>query len=325
MPNFAIAMLLLALATQYAVAALAFPLLSRRSRVQVSALALAVALLLSCPLLIPPAHIQLRALAVFLAADASFRMADFARCVRGRHAVSVSWGTYYRFLNPFPSLVVLFNWRARRCASGVSSSKEWLRFAMGCGLFAAMLMVTLSCRSIPLLRENFWLDHVIKMALFTVAIESLSQALLGLERLAGFDTLPIVNFAFLARTPAEFWYRYNQRVRAWLTANVFLPSGGLRHPVRGICATFAFSAAFHEVAFDIATSRVDGSQAAFFLLQAPAVIASRALERFAARWGTVGEITIRALTLTWLVVTSVLFFRGVERVFPFVYAGDPYP
>jgi hypothetical protein len=322
-PNFELA--LLALAAQYAVAALVFPLLSKRSRFQVPALAGAVAILFTCPLLIPPDHVPLRALAVFLAADASFRMADFARCVRGRRATTVGWRTYYRFLNPFPSLLVLFNWRARRRASGVSSWKEWLRFAVGCGLFVGMVLVTLSCRSISLLRENFWLDHMLKMALFTVAIESLSQAMLGLERLAGFDTLPIVNFAFLSRTPAEFWYRYNQRVRAWLAANVFLPTGGLRHPVRGICATFAFSAAFHEIAFDLATSRVDGSQAAFFLLQAPAVIASRAIERFAAPWGIVGEIAIRALTLTWLVATSVLFFRGVERVFPFVYAGEPYP
>lgn len=49
------------------------------------------------------------------------------------------------------------------------------------------------------------------------------------------------------------------------------------------------------------------------------------MERFAARWGIAGEIVIRAITLTWLVITSVLFFRGVERVFPFVYAGEPYP
>jgi hypothetical protein len=320
----AFAMLLLALSAQYTVAAFAFRLLHQRSRIQVPALACFLVILLGCPLLIPSGHIPLRALAVFLAADSGFRMADFARCVRSRNAASVSWGTYYRFLNPFPSLLVLFNWRSRRRASGVSCSKEWWRFATGCVLFMAMLAVTLQCRGIPALRENFWLDHAIKMVLFTVAIESLSQCLLGLERLAGFATAPIVNFAFLARTPAEFWYRYNQRVRAWLTANVFLPAGGLRHPVRGILATFAFSAAFHEVAFDIATSRIDGGQAAFFLLQAPAVIASRGMERFAARWGVAGEIAIRAITLTWLVVTSVLFFRGVERVFPFVYAGDPY-
>ncbi len=321
----AFAMLSLALTAQYTAAALAFPLLNKRRRVQVSALAASVAMLICCPLLIPPAHIQLRALAVFLATDASLRMADFARCVRARHAAAVSWGTYYRFLNPFPTLLALFNWRSRRRTSDVSSSREWLRFAIGCGLFIAMLTVTLACRSIPLLRENFWLDHLLKMALFTVAIESLSQCLLGLERLAGFDTLPIIDFAFLSRTPAEFWYRYNQRVRAWLTANVFVPAGGLHHPVRGILATFAFSAALHEVAFDIATSRVDGGQAAFFLLQAPAVMASRALESFATLWGIAGEIAIRATTLVWLATTSVLFFRGVERVFPFVYAGEPYP
>lgn len=147
--------------------------------------------------------------------------------------------------------------------------------------------------------------------------------MLGLERLFGFDTAPIIDRAYLSRSPAEFWHRYNQRVRWWLTLNVFRPSGGLRAPARGIWATFVVSALLHEVAFGIATSCFDGYQALFFLLQAPAVIASRPLERLEKR-GIAGALVARLITLLWLAATSMLFFRGVDRVFPFVYAGGPW-
>ena len=65
---------------------------------------------------------------------------------------------------------------------------------------------------------------------------------------------------------------------------------------------------------------ITGYQAAFFLLQIPAVLISRRLEMFAADYGWFGDLTARLLTAAWFVVTSVLFFDGVARIFPFIYA-----
>jgi hypothetical protein len=121
----------------------------------------------------------------------------------------------------------------------------------------------------------------------------------------------------------EFWCRYNTRVHSWLYENIFLPSGGRRAPTRGILLTYFASAVLHELAFAMATSRLDGYQFTFFMLQAPAVLASRPLRRFAASHGIGGAILAHAFTVVWMGVTSIFFFHGVNRVFPFVYAAKP--
>jgi D-alanyl-lipoteichoic acid acyltransferase DltB (MBOAT superfamily) len=175
-----------------------------------------------------------------------------------------------------------------------------------------------------LLRSSFALDHVTKLVIFVVLIESLSRLLVGLERLAGFDTTPIVQNMFLARTVAEFWRRYNRRVHDWFEVNVFRPGGGRRAPVRAVVLVFLVSALFHEVMFDVALSRIDGYQFAFFALQIPAVLASGWLERLARRGGLVGKVVAHGVAILWMVSTSVFFFRGVHRIFPVVYVSEPW-
>ena len=73
---------------------------------------------------------------------------------------------------------------------------------------------------------------------FVLAIESLARALCGLERLAGFDTTPIIRNAYLSRTVSEFWRRYNSRIHDWLYRNVFQATGGRRAPVRSVLLVF---------------------------------------------------------------------------------------
>jgi hypothetical protein len=75
--------------------------------------------------------------------------------------------------------------------------------------------------------------------------------------------------------------------------------------------------------FDIATSRVDGYQAAFFLLQIPAVLASRPLERLARRGSPAGIVLAHLCTIVWLGASSIFFFYGIERIFPFYYTAEP--
>jgi len=173
------------------------------------------------------------------------------------------------------------------------------------------------------IRSSFLFDHTLKFVLFTVAIESLSRMLHGVEKAAGFETPPLIDSAFRSRTVGEFWYRYNTRVHSWFDRNVFLPAGGRRSPVRAIFLTFFVSAILHEVGFAIATSRLDGYQFAFFLLQAPAVVIGRAIQQeFKAN--TTGRVALQITTILWMWATSMLFFHGVDRVFPFFYAAEPW-
>ena len=170
------------------------------------------------------------------------------------------------------------------------------------------------------------LDHVIRVLIFVPVIESISRVLYGFERLAGFDTTPIIRNAYLSRTVAEFWQRYNYRLHDWLYRNILQATGGRRAPARSVLLVFVFSGVFHEAAFALATSRFTGYQFAFFAIQGPAALASRHLERLARRGGIAGPITAHAVTILFLSVTSVFFFHGLSEVFPSVLVnGSPLP
>ena len=151
-----------------------------------------------------------------------------------------------------------------------------------------------------LVRSSFVLNHAVMLLTFVLAIESLSRALCGLERLAGFDTTPIIRNAYLSRTVSEFWRRYNYRMHDWLYRNVFQATGGRRAPVRSMLLVFLISGLFHEVAFALATSRLTGYQFAFFTIQGPAALASVRLERLARRGGIAGKITAHGATILFI-------------------------
>src|SRR5438270_4464924 len=99
--------LLLAIASAYG-CAMTVPLVKFRPKGRVASAAAwcAVALVLGCPLLIPSHAIKLRAVAAFLSTDLMFRMVEYFRRLRQtRHEPTV--GEYYRFLIPFPVLLVV--------------------------------------------------------------------------------------------------------------------------------------------------------------------------------------------------------------------------
>ena len=195
-----------------------------------------------------------------------------------------------------------------------------LRIVIGTAGVVAAILLTRAYASIPLLRANFVLDHVAMLVAFVLAIESISCVLFGLEHLAGFDTRPIIRNAFRSRTVAEFWQRYNGRVHDWFLRNIFRQIGGRRRPIRAVWLVFLISGLFHELMFGIATSVFDATQLAFFLIQAPAAMTSGWFERLANRGGVAGKFAAHGFTILFLAATSVLFFHGVRRVFPFIYA-----
>lgn len=316
--------LLLALAVAYGCALVA-PLLRLASRRKPAVLAAwcLVPLVLACPLLIPSANVGLRAASAVISGDIVFKMADtFRRWDRlDRRTVL---GNYYSLLIPFPAFAVLDPDHRRRLRHPENPWPHVLRVAVGtAGVLGAVLALRALSNTVPI-RSSFALDHATMLLAFVVGIESLSRALYGLEHLAGFDTTPIIRNIYLSRTVAEFWQRYNHRIHDWLDRNVFRPTSGRHAPARSVVLVFLVSGVFHELMFGIATSRFTGYQLAFFTLQAPAVLASGRLERLARRGGLAGKTVAHGTAILFLAVTSVLFFDGVARVFPFIYAsGSP--
>jgi hypothetical protein len=247
-----------------------------------------------------------------------------------RHWDSVERGIvlrgYYRFLVPFPVLSTVYPDHKRRLPRPADPWPQVLRVVGGTlGAITAVLALKILSGT-ALVRSSFALNHAMMLLAFVLAIESISRVLYGLERLAGFDTAPIIRNACLSRTVSEFWRRYNYRVHDWLYRNVFQPSGGRRVPVRSFLLVFLVSGLFHELMFALATSRLTGYQFAFFTIQGPAALASGRLERLARRGGIVGKIIAHGSTVLFMAVTSVLFFDSVGKVFPFIYASrSPLP
>ena len=314
--------LFLAVLIAYGCAVVA-PLLRYRLRGRVGAFVgwCFVPIILACPLLIPSANVGLRAASAFASGDITFKMVDYFRHW-GHVDRSIVLREYYRFLIPFPVLSAVYPDHKRRLLRPESPWPQVLRLFGGIvGVTMALLAVrTLS--GIALVRSSFALNHAVMLPTFVLAIESLSRALCGLERLAGFDTTPIIRNAYLSRTVSEFWRRYNDRIHDWLYRNVFQATGGRRAPVRSLLLVFLVSGLFHEVMFALATSRLTGYQLAFFTIQGPAALASGRLERLARRGGIAGKITAHGATILFVAVTSVLFFDGVSKIFPFIYASQ---
>jgi hypothetical protein len=219
--------------------------------------------------------------------------------------------------------LVVFEEKDRRLRPDQRTVTDIVRMLLGFAGVALGFVLVFAADKATALQESFLLDHVVKLFILVITVESLAQAVCSLERLAGYDTTPLVDRAFLARTPAEFWRRWNNRINVWLYWNAFVPAGGRRAPARGVWATCLFSALLHEVAFTIATSRFTGYQFIFFAIQAPAIVLSRTLERLTIPWGTTGAVISHAITVLWMACTSVFFLHGVDLIFPFYYTSEP--
>jgi hypothetical protein len=269
--------------------------------------------------------VELRAASAVISGDIAFKIVDYFRRWDRLDRRTIL-RNYYGLLIPFPAFAVVHPDHRRRLLRREVPWPHVLRLVAGVAGVVAAVLTLKTLSSSVLIRSNFALNHAVMLLTFVVAIESLSRALCGLEHLAGFDTTPIVRNAYVSRTVYEFWRRYNHRIHDWLYRNVFRTTGGRRAPVRSVVLVFLASGVFHELMFGIATSRFTGYQLAFFALQAPAALASGRLERFARRGGVAGKLVAHGSTILFLAVTSVLFFDGVRKVFPFIYAsGSPLP
>ena len=313
---------LLCVAAAYAISIAIYPALRRGGSLAIVAVALASTAIIAGLFIIPPQFRVHRAISALVCADLIFRLIDFTRQNFSGELRSVRWSDYCRFLIPFPILLVVFGQKNRRFRPDQRTAAELVRILLGTIGVALGFVLVFAAEGSYALQSSFALDHVSKLFIFVLTLESLAQALCGIERLAGFATTPIVDRAFLSRTPAEFWRRWNNRVQPLLYWNVFVPSGGRRAPARGIWATFLVSAIFHELAFAFATSRFTGYQFTFFLIQAPAVMLSPALDRFSLASPFIGAAISRTATVLWMGATSIFFFHGADQIFPFLYSSE---
>ena len=162
----------------------------------------------------------------------------------------------------------------------------------------------------------FWVEHASKVGALFLALIPLSTAGASAARLLGVPALDPMDRPYAARTPAEFWRRYNRPAGRFFDLDVFRPAGGLRAPARAALATFVASAAVHEYLFAVPLGRVQGYQTAFFLTQG---LASWATRRVRPR-GPAASAGVAA-TLAFNLATSALFFASVGAVLPFYRRG----
>lgn len=298
-----------------------WPLLRHFRAVPALAVPLATAVLLT-PLIISADQVGWRAIACLLAIDQWFKMLDYSRWLAVKKTGDESFWNYASFLMPFPVLLVQYDGR-RRESLRPASARKLLGKALCSGLIFMLCYLALRvCSQVDLLQSVFVIDHTFKLAMFVVSIQALASAIHATEQLAGFQTEPLVRRILASRSVADFWCRINTRVHKWFLDNVFNRVNGFRHPIRGICLSFLISGLFHEAMFGIATSRIDGYQLIFFLLQIPGILLSKAIARFANSTGHAKKVLGRAFTALWLGTTSVFFFVGVDRVFPTFYAAE---
>jgi len=298
-----VAALGLAFTDAFAAAACFFPALAwpRRARA-VAFVALAPLVLLS-PLLLPAERRLGRFLASAFATTLAVKLYD----LQARGASGTTLRAYLALLAN-PCCHVLHKLEFLRCPP---PRKDLARLALGLAGTAGGACLLAGALAVDWRRLPFALEYVaLVLAFYLAVLPPLAAAAAG-WRLLGGAGLDLMNRPWLARTPADFWRRYNLPMQQSFYEDVFKPAGGLRAPVRAPLLTFAVSAVMHEYIFGIAVGRVQGYQTAFFLLQGVAVAATaRAKPR---GWGAAVWV---ACTWAFLLGSSVLFFASMNGVVP---------
>ena len=289
----------------------------RRSAVTPIVMALVLTgglLIVLSPWLIPAEERLLRFLAAMSASLTAIKGIDAWLDLRARTAPS--FGEFLQFLNN-PFVLVRRCLPLERTVPAQENLWQLLLGSGGCllGIALLQLLFTMDWRDLP-----FLVEHAVKVtALMGTIVAGLSAAT-ALWRLSGGAARDYMNHPFAARTPADFWRRYNRNVQQFFWEDIFKPLGGHRNPVRTTLMVFGLSALLHEFIFYAAVGRVQGYQSAFFALQGVAVAMTLRI-RPRRRWAAGLWITA---TLAFNLLSSVLFFASIHAVTPFYSRGLPY-
>ena len=246
-----------------------YPAIALGHRVRLGVLTVLLPPILLSPLLVPSGHRFARFLAAVLAVALTAKLYDLHLGARRGHRPDLR--TFLAFLPNLASVVL----RKLDAEPRPSRRDDLTRLA---GVQPRVRPGGAPPgRSVPgrlgaAARRRRALHKVV--AFFLTLVPATAAGVAAWRLLGGRAREPMDN-PFAARTPADFWKRYNRPAQQFFYEDVFKPLGGLRSPVRATLGTFAVSAVLHEYLFDIAVGRVQGYQMAFFLTQGLAVAATR--------------------------------------------------
>lgn len=301
-----------AIAAALVPAAAFYPALRLSRSRRTAALAASCTLLAATPLLVPPETPLSRALAAVFAATFGMKLYDLhVGAARGSRP---DLGEFLRFL-PNVYIVVL---RKAHLEPRPERTRILLRLLRTLIELAVAFVLLRLVFGLEWRERPFLLEHTVKAVLFGAAIFPMMQVAVHLLRLAGSPARDFARAPFLARTPAEFWRRYNRVIQQFFFEDVFRRVGGLRSPVRGTLVTFVVSGLIHEYLLAIAIGRVEGYMIVFFLIQGLGVAAS-------ARLRPAGGALLPAAVATWtfLILSFIPFFVGLDAVVGFYASGAP--
>ncbi len=290
----------------YAVALSGFSVVGQASKRGRIWFCLLCAVMAFCPLSIPFEYHLLRFLAAMSAALLCAKLYDLRSDLL--HGTNVRFREHLSFLaNPF--IVVRRSLLVEPRPGRAADAKRVVRGFCGltAGVIAGRQVFVADWSQVP-----FLLEHTIKLIAFYVPLLSGLTAGAAGWRLLGGLAQDTMSRPYLARTPAEFWRRYNRNMNQFFLHDVFNPLRFWPGRSGKIMIVFFFSAMLHEYIFGIATGRFQGDQTAFFLLQGIAVAATmrvRPRGRRAILWATG--------TALFLLLSSTLFFASMQGVVPF--------
>lgn len=298
-----LAAMLLVTVIQLAVAASFFPLLTRSRGARLGAWFVTSVAIFTAPFLIPSDARPLRFVTACASVILVMKLWDLH--------VSASRGQPMPWERFAPHLVNPFALLSRMRLSPPIARERLLRdaarqaLASVAGALAIAALFLIRWRSVPLAVE-----HAVKAAVIFTAIVAFLELVVAVVRLTG-GTLPdFTRSPLLARTPADFWRRYNIVFQQYFFENVFRSIGGRKAPRVATLLIFALSGVVHEYVFGIAIGRVTGYQMTFFLLQGIGVAATlRAEPR-----GRIAVAASTAATIAFNLATSFFFFLSFHAI-----------
>ena len=263
-------LILAAFLAPYLVALAVFPHLAKRGPVPWGIPLGSCVLIALSPWLVPADSPPLRFLAAISAAMVAIKVVDVSLEIRQR--ATPTWREYFDFLaNPFVYVrrCLALERRPALHENLLSLVGGFLGCAVGLALLDGLFSMDWS-------RGHFFAEHVGKIVALMLSITFGLKAAAAIWRLSGGTARDYMDKPLAARTPAEFWRRYNRNMQQFFWQDIFRTNGGHRAPIRTMLLVFGLSALLHELIFSAAIGRVQGYQTAFFAVQGLACCADRA-------------------------------------------------
>jgi hypothetical protein len=183
------------------------------------------------------------------------------------------------------------------------------KYVVGLGM---VLVVTVGVFNVDWAAYPFLLEHAVKSTSLAACTIWAFQANTALWRLAGAPAAFFTTRSVLwARSPADFWRRWNRPMYRWLLENIYKPLGGRRNPQVAALAAFAVSGLLHEYFFAVTFRRVTGYVTAFFLLHGLAVVLTR-------RFKPTGWLVLPAAIATFVfnIASTLLLLLPINEYIP---------